>query len=215
MNLEQARDQMLSQQIRAWEVLDETVLSTLRSVPRERFVPAEYRELAFADTAIPLAHGQEMMTPQLEGRLLQSLQLSRADQVLEVGTGSAYLTACLATLAGSVTSVDIYQDFIDAAKEKLGESGITNINLEHRDGLAMKARGQYDAIAVTGSVPSLDDHFLGMLKPGGRLFIIVGDPPVMEARLITAHGGGATAESLFETLVQPLIGVEKTNAFVF
>ena len=216
MNLEQARNQMLSQQIRAWDVLDDQVLETLGRVPRERFVPEQYLDLAFADTAIPLGHDQEMMAPKLEGRLLQSLMLSKADQVLEIGTGSGYLTACLARLGGEVTSVDIYQDFITAAQAQLDALGITNAKLECRDGLSMQAPAQFNAIAVTGSVPELDGHFVRMLKPGGRLFVIVGQPPIMEARLITAHASGqSTSESLFETAIPPLVGVQVPEAFVF
>ena len=216
MNIEQARSQMLSQQLRAWEVLDDRVLAALAETPREMFVPSEYRDLAFADTSIPLGHDQEMMPPKLEGRLLQSLMLSRADQVLEIGTGSGFLAACLARLAGEVTSVDIYDDFLSSAQPRLGHLGLSNVHLENQDGLIMEAPGRYNAIAVTGSVPVLDGHLVRMLKPGGRMFVIVGQAPVMEARLITAHPSGqSTSESLFETLIPPLVGVQVPETFVF
>ncbi len=216
MNLEQARNQMLSQQVRTWDVLDDRVLETLRRVPREKFVPAGFEDLAFADTGIPLGHGQEMMPPKLEGRLLQSLMLTRADEVLEIGTGSGYLTACLADLAGQVTSIDIYQDFVDQATERLNDLGVTNATVQQGDGLTLDAPGKYNAIAVTGSVPVVDGHFVRMLKPGGRLFIIVGQPPVMEACLITAHASGqSTSESLFETVVPALVGAQAPDSFTF
>ena len=215
MNLEEARAQMLGQQIRAWEVLDDRVLGTLGQIRRESFVPDAYRELAFADLDIPLAHGQQMMAPKLEGRLLQALCLEPSDDVLEIGTGTGFLTACLAQLANSVVSVDIYEDFSREAKAKLGQFDAGNVELRTQDALTMGHQEQFDAIAVTGSVPELDDHFIRMLRPGGRLFIIVGREPVMEARVVTMHQRGEFAqESLFESVITPLVNADRPEPFV-
>ncbi len=206
---------MLGQQIRAWEVLDDRVLGTLGQIRRESFVPDGYRELAFADLDIPLAHGQQMMTPKVEGRLLQALCLEPSDDVLEIGTGTGFLTACLARLANSVVSVDIYEDFSREAKAKLGQLDAGNVELRTQDALTMGHQEQFDAIAVTGSVPELDDHFIRMLRPGGRLFIIVGREPVMEARVVTMHQRGEFAqESLFESVITPLVNAERPEPFV-
>lgn len=215
MNLEEARTQMLGQQIRAWEVLDERVLDVLGAVPRESFVPEAQRALAFADLEIPLAHNQQMMTPKVEGRLLQALTLDPADSVLEVGTGSGFLTACLARLAKSVVSVDIYEDFTLEAKNKVGDLDISNVEFRALDALQMDEQEKFDAIAVTGSVPEQDEHFIQMLRPGGRLFIIVGRAPVMEARVATMHANGEIErESLFESVISPLINAERPEPFV-
>lgn len=215
MNFEIARAQMLGQQIRAAEVLDDRVLDVLRAVPREDFVPPDYRELAFADMEIPIGHGQRMMTPVVEGRLLQALELEPIDRVLEVGTGSGFLTACLARLAGHVESVDIYPEFVEAAGPKLARLDVRNVALEAADALALERPGRYDAIAVTGSLPRLKDSLIRMLRPGGRMFVIVGRAPVMEAQLVTMHANGrTTVDSLFETLRQPLVNAEQPEAFV-
>lgn len=215
MNLETARTQMLGQQIRAWEVFDARVLEVLRDTPRERFVPREYVELAFADIEIPLLHDQSMMAPKVEGRLLQALQLEPADRVLEVGTGTGYLAACLARLAGGVVSVDIFSDFIETAEPRLRDLGVDNVELRACDALHLGGEAEYDAIAVTGSVPALDEHFVRMLRPDGRLFVVVGRPPVMEARLVTMHANGTWTEaSLFETVLTPLVNAEQPEPFV-
>ena len=215
MNLEHARSQMLRQQIRAWEVLDDRVLEVLGATPREEFVPEAYRDVAFADLEVPLAHGQHMMAPKVEGRLLQALQVEPVDRVLEIGTGSGFLTACLARLADSVLTVDIFADFIDTAAPKLDALGLTNVELRAADGLALGDEGEFDAIAVTGSVPELDDRFIRMLRPGGRLFIVTGREPIMEAQLITLHAyGNWSRQSLFETLLTPLVNAETPPPFV-
>ncbi|HSG63748.1 MAG TPA: protein-L-isoaspartate O-methyltransferase [Gammaproteobacteria bacterium] len=214
MNLEYARDQMLRQQVRAWEVLDDRVLEVMRAVPRELFVPVEYHDVAFADFEIPLGHGQTMMAPKVEGRLLQSLGIERADRVLEVGTGSGFLTACLARLADSVLSVDIYPDFVDGAGIKLNRQRVNNVELLAADALTLKLEAEFDAIAVTGSVPELDEQFIRMLRPGGRLFIVTGREPIMEAQLVTQSGVGAwSRQSLFETVLAPLVNAEKPEPF--
>ena len=215
MNVEAARAQMLGQQLRAWNVLDQRVLDVVRQVRRERFVPEAYRDLAFADSEIPLAHGQRMMTPSVEGRLLQALDLDPADTVLELGTGSGFLTACLAALAGRVVSVDIFPEFTARAAGKLQRDNIRNVELRTADGLALDADEQFDAVVVTGSVPELDDRFAGLLRPGGRLFVVVGREPVMDALLITVNRDGeSTMESLFETVVAPLVNAERPEPFV-
>jgi protein-L-isoaspartate(D-aspartate) O-methyltransferase len=206
---------MLGQQVRAWDVFDARVLEAMRDVPRERFVPREYAELAFADIEIPLGHGESMLAPKVEGRLLQALQLDPSDRVLEVGTGSGYLSACLARLAGQVVSVDVHSDFIEGAGQKLREQRIVNVELSAADALRLGGGAEYDAIAVTGSVPALDEHFIRMLRPDGRLFIVVGRAPVMEARLIRMHANGRwSEESLFETVLTPLVNADQPEPFV-
>lgn len=217
MNPEQARFNMIEQQIRPWDVLDERVLQVLAGTPREDFVPDQYRALAFSDISIPLAHDQAMMAPKIEARLLQSLALDKDDDILEIGTGSAYLTACLARLGARVHSVDLFEDFIDAAKAKLDAHDIHTVSLEVRDAaLGWPDEKRFDAIAVTGSLPVLHRGFHNSLKPGGRLFVIVGRPPVMEALLITRSGESEwREESLFETSVPPLIGAPQPEVFRF
>ncbi len=216
MNVEHARTQMLGQQIRAWEVIDERVLDVLARVPREAFVPQEYRDLAFADTAIPIGHGQSMMHPKLEGRLLQALQLVPLDRVLELGTGSGFLTACLAALSESVVSVEIHEDLSAQARTRLADQGIKNVELRIGDGLALDLKTEFDVIAVTGSVPELDERWIKLLSPGGRLFVVVGRAPVMEALLITRQpSGAATREVLFETVLPALENTSQLTPFVF
>jgi protein-L-isoaspartate(D-aspartate) O-methyltransferase len=215
MNFEVARAQMLGQQIRAWEVLDDRVLRALEQTPRERFVPEEYRDLAFADTEIPLAHSQWMLAPKIEGRLLQALQVEPIDEVLEVGTGTGFLTAALARLARHVVSVDIFPDFIDAARTKLAAENVSNVELRTADALSLDLARRFDAVAVTASVPVLDDYFVRLLRPLGRLFVVVGRAPVMDARLITLSASGdSTSESLFETVLTPLVNAERPEPFV-
>jgi protein-L-isoaspartate(D-aspartate) O-methyltransferase len=215
MNFDVARAQMLGQQIRAWEVLDDRVLRVLEQTPRERFVPEEYRDLAFADTEIPLAHGQCMLAPKIEGRLLQALQVEPIDEVLEIGTGTGFLTAALARLGRQVVSVDIFPEFVDAARRKLADEQLRNVELRTADALTLELAGRFDAIAVTSSVPDFDDYFVRMLRPLGRLFLVVGREPVMDARLITRGANGdTTSESLFETVLTPLINAERLEPFV-
>jgi protein-L-isoaspartate(D-aspartate) O-methyltransferase len=215
MNFEVARTQMLGQQLRAWDVLNDRVLRAFAETPRENFVPREYRDLAFADAEIPLSHGQSMLAPKVEGRILQALEVEPIDDVLVVGTGSGYLTACLARLAKHVTSVDIFPDLIAAAQPRIAACGIRNVELETADALTLSYRARFDAIAVTASVPKLDRHFIEMLRPQGRLFIVVGREPVMEAELVALQPDGKTAaESLFETVLTPLINAERPEPFV-
>lgn len=217
MNFEQARFNMIEQQIRPWDVLDQRVLDLVARIHREDFIPEEYRPLALADTPLPLAHGQYTMPPRLEARLLQALDVHQNDKVLEVGTGCAYLTALLAASARHVTSVDIYPDFTEQAAGKLARYQINNITLETgnaRQGWSKHA--PYDVIAVTGSVPVLEPYFQEQLADGGRLFVIVGSSPVMEALLITRIEKQAwSREVLFETDIPPLAGAEPPKKFRF
>lgn len=206
MNTQYARLQMVDQQVRGWNVYDEDVLAMLRKLPREHFAPEGFESLAFADTAVPIGHGESMMTPMIEGRLLQALSLDGDDNVLEIGTGSGFLTACLARLAGHVTSIDIHADFIDSAAAKLANEGIENVDLCRMDATQELPQGNFDAIAVTGSIQSFDPRFVEALSPHGRLFVIVGDSPVMQAKLIerTEEHDWQTV-SLFETDLAPLV----------
>ncbi len=217
LDMEAARRQMIDQQVRAWAVLDMRVLQTFERVRRELFVPAGWRELAFADTAIPLAHGRSMLTPKVEGRMLQALNVQPGEAVLEVGTGSGFMAACLAQMGGRVTSVEIFPDLSTQAAENLRAAGISGVNLGVGDAMHLDARERYDAIAVTGSLPVYDPRFQQALRPGGRLFVFVGEAPAMEAILIRRSGVQEewTRESLFETVVEPLINAPRPQPFVF
>ena len=217
MNIEQARFNMIEQQIRPWDVLDDQELHIIADTPREDFVPERYRALAFSDISIPLEHGQVMMPPKLEGKLLQSLTLRPDDSVLEIGTGSGYLTACLARLAGHVLSLDIHADLVEQARAKLQQHGIANVTLEVADAAGgWTSSAGFDAIAITGSLPVLHQGFHQALNPGGRLFVITGKPPIMQAMLITRVGEQEwNQESLFETAIPPLVNAPQPEAFSF
>lgn len=216
MNPDHARENMIEQQVRAWEVLDETVLGVLRSVPREAFVPEAYRALAFADTEIPIGHDETMMRPTVEGRMLQALELTGSEHVLEIGTGSGFVTACLARLGKHVMSVDIHGDFVGQAADRLAKNDIDNVKLEQMDAMQALPEERFDAIAVTGSVPDFDPRFVDALTEGGRLFIVVGKPPIMEARLVTRSGDNEWRhEALFETLLKPLVNASAGPEFSF
>ena len=215
MNFEVARAQMLGQQLRAWEVLDDHVLRAFAETPRENFVPEDYRDLAFADAEIPLGRGQSMLAPKVEGRILQALKVEPIDDVLVVGTGSGYLTACLARLAKRVTSVDIFPDFVSKAEPRIAASGVRNVELNVADALALSYRARFDAIAVTASIPEFGKHFIDMLRPQGRLFIVVGREPAMGAQLITVQPDGTTTtDSLFETVLARLVNADQPEPFV-
>ncbi len=216
-DLERARFNMVEQQIRPWEVLDPVVLDLLLHVRREEFVPAQHRALAFVDMEIPLGHGEFMLAPKLEARMLQDVGIKSGDSILEIGTGSGYMTALLASLGRYVYSVDIVSEFTLAAGKKLAAAGIGNVTLETGDAARGWSRhGPYDVIVLTGSVPVLSDAFASMLNPGGRLLAIVGDAPVMEMQLITcAHAGACYAVSLLETCIPPLKNVPQPQRFEF
>ena len=215
MNLDQARFNMIEQQIRPWEVLDQRVLDLLSTVPREDFVPEAYRNLAFADINIPLGEGQVMMAPKVEARILQALNLQDDETVLEVGTGSGYVTALLANLAKQVISVDINPDMTRQAGEKLVAHGISNVTLETGDAArGWDAHAPYDVIVITGSLPLLADNFKQALRVGGRLLAIVGDSPAMGVQLITRVGDAEWAqETLFETDLPALINAPQPERF--
>jgi protein-L-isoaspartate(D-aspartate) O-methyltransferase len=216
MNTDYARLQMVNQQVRGWNVYDEDVLAMLRQLPREDYVPEGFEGLAFADTAIPLKHGEHMMTPTQEGRVLQALGLDGREKVLEIGTGSGFMTACLATLASQVTSIDIHADFIAAAAHKLANAGIDNVELLQMDGTQELPDGMFDAIAITGSIQSFDPRFVEALNPHGRLFVIVGDSPAMEAKLIErTNEHDWQSHSLFETDIAPLVHGALPRQFSF
>jgi len=216
MNVELARRQMIEQQVRAWSVLDDRVLGAMAQVRRELFVPPGYRELAFADTDIPLGNGQSMLAPKVEGRILQALELNVEDEVLEVGTGSGFLSACLARLAGRVRSVEIFPDLSANAVENLRASGISGVGVETLDALTIAEENRYDAIAVTGSMPVYDERFQRALKVGGRLFVVLGDAPVMDALLVRRLSRDQwVRESLFETMLEPLVNAPQSPRFLF
>ncbi|HET7922143.1 MAG TPA: protein-L-isoaspartate O-methyltransferase [Gammaproteobacteria bacterium] len=216
-SLELARNQMVTQQVRAWDVLDQRVLGMLENLPRERFVPGAFRQVAFADTAIPLPHGQRMMTPTVEGRVLQALVPQPGERALEIGTGSGFLAACLSRLGADVLSLDIFPDFTEQAGATLKSLGIRRIKLETEDGTRFDAgKKRFDVIAVTGSLPVYTDRYAQQLAVGGRLFMVVGEAPVMEALLITRVGEAAwSRRSLFETDLPALVNAPLPTRFVF
>ncbi|MEJ2052295.1 MAG: protein-L-isoaspartate O-methyltransferase [Calditrichaceae bacterium] len=215
MNLEQARYNMIEQQIRPWEVLDQKVLDMLTQVPREEFVPDSYRNLAFTDIGIPLDHGQSMLPPKIEARMLQALEIKPQDDILQIGTGSGYVTALLASLGGHVTSVDIHEDLQAKAEQKLTDNNIHNITMECGDGSrGWNPNRTYDVIAIMGSLPVLPESFQLSLNKGGRLFAFVGDSPIMEAVLITRVGDNEWShEVLFETDVPVLENAPQPERF--
>jgi len=216
MDVERARFNMVEQQIRPWDVLNQSVLDLLFKVRREDFVPRAYREVAFADLEIPLGDGERMWTPKMEARVLQELTLRRDESVLEVGTGSAYLTALLAACAAEVTSVEIVPRLSTEAQPKLKRAGATNVRLHVADAARGFGTERYDAIVLTGSTPVLPDSWLAQLKPAGRLFAVVGDPPAMTARIVRWSAPGAmTVRDLFETVIAPLKNAAQPRRFVF
>ena len=211
-----ARQQMVDQQIRTWEVLDPRVLDVFATVPREAFVPPEYRELAFADTPIPIGLGQSMLAPKIQGRILQALSIAAGDRVLEVGSGNGYLAACLSLLGSSTRSIDIHPQFTAMATANLRAVARASVEFETRDAFASAPLGEYDAIAVTGSLPVYDARFERSLRVGGRLFAIVGEAPVMDAILVRRVDTAEwIRESLFETVVEALINATAAQRFVF
>lgn len=216
-NPERARFNMIEQQIRTWEVLDSRVLEVLREVPREEFAPTRYRKLAFSDLRIPLGHGQVMMKPIEEGRLLQSLVLTGSERVLEIGTGSGFLAACLGRLAAEVVSLEIIEDIARQASETLSALKIDSVEVRHADAFEVELpRGQFDAVVVTGSVPEVPALFAEWVADRGRLFVVRGRSPAMEAVSLTHIGGGRWHEdSLFETDLPRLIGAEDAPQFEF
>lgn len=216
-NLEQNRFNMVEQQIRTWNVLDLTILNLLYKVRREEFVPAAYRSLAFADMEIPLDHGAVMLTPKMEARILQELRIKKTDKILEVGSGSGYMTALLAELGAQVYSVEIVPTLCSIAKMNLQTHGITNVILEQGDAAqGWPQHGPYDVIVLTASTPILPEAFQKCLNPGGRLFAIVGEEPLMEAMLITCVAPNVYETNiLFETCTAPLRNALQPQRFTF
>ena len=211
MNFEQARANMVENQVRPWEVLNARVLDTLGRVRREDFVAPEHRQLAFADLCLPLGHGEVMMKPVLEGRVLQALDLQGNERVLEIGTGSGFLTACLAGLAADVVSVDVHADFVAAAGQRLQAAGVANATLHTGEAVNnWQPEGQFDVVVATGAVASVPSRWMGWLKPGGRLLAIRGESPVQQMALITREG----EESLLETDLPYLVHAAPSPRFV-
>jgi len=211
-----ARRQMIEQQVRAWDVLDLKVLEAMERVPREEFTPPAYRDLAFADMNVPLGHGQHMLAPKLEGRILQSLELRTDDAVLEIGTGSGYFAACLGALVRSVKSIEIHPGLAASSRANLARNNVHNVTVEAADVFGYADPGRYDAVVLTGSLPVYDARFEQWLAVGGRLCVVVGQGPVMEARRMTlTRPGELLRESLFETVVDPLVHAAEPPKFVF
>lgn len=216
-DFEQARVTMIESQVRTWEVLDQSVLDLLLVVRREEFVPEKHRALAFADMEIPLGHGEAMLSPKLEARMVQELGIRKTDKVLEVGTGSGYVTALCAKLGGQVVSVERIAEFSQSAARKLAGHGIQNVQLvvgEAAEG--WPSAGPYDVILLTGSLPFLPDSLQNQLRSGGRLLAVVGEPPVMTAMLVTRISDHAfNSVRLFETGIPPLRNIRQPERFVF
>ena len=216
MNIEQARFNMVEQQIRTWDVLDQNVLDLLFAVRREEFVPPAHRLLAFADLELPLGSGARMWSPKMEARVLQELQLAAGESVLEIGTGSGYFAALLAGIGARVTSVEIDPLLAAEAGIKLERAGFGAVELHVGDGAYGWGGATYDAIVLTGSTPVLPDGFVRQLNPGGRVFAVVGEAPAMRARLVRWVAPDALSErTLFETVIAPLINAAVPAHFEF
>lgn len=207
---------MIGQQLRAWDVLDERVLEVMAALPREIFVPPDWRLLAYADTEIPLGHGRQLAPPKIQGRALQAVLPQPGEQVLEIGSGTGYLTACLARLAGHVTAVELHAGLADAARHNLAQLGIENAEVIDGDGLAMEFPGRFDVVCVNGSLPDSTGLFEDRLAVGGRMFVVTGRPPVMQARRVTRTDESRWRnENLFETSLSPLENTRQVAEFVF
>jgi len=216
MHTADVREQMIEQQVRAWDVLDGRVLEVMRRVPRELFVPPEQRYRAYADVEVPLARGQHMLRPSVAGRLLQALLPQPGEAVLEIGAGTGFVTACLRAMAAQVRSLEIFPELADAARRNLAALGMRDVEVLDADALNADSGARYDAIAVTASLPLYDARFERMLTPGGRLFVVVGEAPVMDARLVRRTAEDAWClESLFETVIDPLVNAVRPAGFTF
>lgn len=237
MDLSNARVNMIEQQLKPWEILDSKVLSVLASIPREQFVPAAYTTLAYADTEIPLPHGQHMLAPKIVGRILQALELTGIESVLEIGTGSGYLTAALAKLCNHVTTIELYRDLSDTAKVNLQACKVKNVTMHTLNGITaldnafktkfkpefkqgfnteFQSNGIFDIIVVTGSIPKLPKQLLQHTVHGGKIFAIIGKRPVMHATLyIKLNADHCLQHRLFETVVDQLEGLPLEATFTF
>ena len=210
-----ARDLMVEQQVRPWNVLGARVLDVLATMPREPFVPAAHRNLAYTDTNLPLPQGEVMLKPVIQGRILQALLLQPDEDVLEIGTGSGYLTACLSRMAREVVSVERHAELAELGRDNLLAQGIANTEVIHADALSYRPTRRFDTVCVTGAVDTIPVAFTEWLKPGGRMFIVRGRSPVMEAVLLHADVNGSRIESLFETDIPYLAGAAPVPAFEF
>ncbi len=217
LNLEQARFNMIEQQVRTWEVLDSAVLDILGKVPREDFAPSRYRKMAFADLRIPIGHGQVMMKPLEEGRMLQSLEIQPGQRILEIGTGSGFTAACMSALGGVVTSLDIHAELSESAAARFRHLGFDGIETVVADALGdFEPSGSFDIVVVTASVNTVPQRFLDWVDAGGRLFAVRGASPAMEAVCLHHVGSGRWhPDSLFETDLPRLVGAEDQPTFEF
>jgi protein-L-isoaspartate(D-aspartate) O-methyltransferase len=216
MSLEAARHQMIGHQLRAWEVLDARVLGVMEALPRELFVPPDWRGLAYADTEIPLGPGVVLAPPKIQGRALQAVLPGPGEHALEIGSATGYLTACLARLAGSVTGVELHADLAAAARRNLDVLGIRNADVVEGDGLVMEFDRLFDVICLNGSIPGSTARFERMLAMGGRMFVVAGRPPIMQARRITRISESEwTTDNIFETCLPPLENAPQPAEFVF
>lgn len=216
MNVEQARFNMIEQQIRPWDVLDQGVLSLLSLVKREDFVPVAHKALAFMDTEIPLPNGGHMLAPRVEARLLQELKVARHEKVLEIGTGSGYMAALLGHKAQSVITLELDAEQAKQAGESLRRAGVLNVKVQQADGArGFAGEAPFDAILLSGSVSTVPQILLDQLKPGGRLAAIVGEQPMMRAMLYTREASGVRAQVLFDTVAPRLAGFEQPSSFSF
>jgi protein-L-isoaspartate(D-aspartate) O-methyltransferase len=216
MNIDAVREQMIEQQVRAGDVLDERVLDAMREVHRELFVPSAYRQAAYVDASIPIGHGQRMLPPIVHGRILQALAANSEDVALLVGTGTGYLAACLGKLAARVRGMEIIPELAEQSRVNLMTVAVNNVSVEVADAMQIEEQGTYNVVAVTGSLPIYDERFQRALRVGGRLFVVVGQKPVMEAWQVTRVGEREwQRESLFETVTDPLINAPQPSAFVF
>jgi protein-L-isoaspartate(D-aspartate) O-methyltransferase len=216
MHTADVREQMIEQQVRAWDVLDARVLDVMRQVPRELFAPAAERFRAYADAEIPLSQGQHMLRPSVVGRLLQALLPQPHEQVLQVGAGTGFVTACLRGMAGRVRALEIFPRLAESARVNLSGLGVRDTEVMDADGLRFESATRFDVIAVTASLPIYDTRFERLLNVGGRLFIVVGEAPVMEARLVERTAEGVwSAQSVFETVVDPMVNAVRPAEFTF
>jgi len=216
LDLAAAREQMITQQVRTWNVLDARVLEALRSVPREQFVPDGYQDLAFADSNLPLPHQQVMFAPKIEGKILQYMNIQHTDEVLVIGAGSGYLAACVGRLASKVRVLEFYPDLVTVAQRNLQRATCNNVSVEAGDATQLNVEQAYDVVIVTGSLPIYDERYQRALKVNGRLFAVVGAGEPMEAIRVTRTGANSwQRESLFETNIPMLINATKPSAFVF
>jgi len=215
-HLEQSRYNMVEQQVRPWDVLDDKVLNTLETIPRDQYVPAQYLNLAYADTAIPLNETQKMLHPIIEGRILQLLNIQPADDVLEIGTGSGYLTACIANLASHVESIEIDETLAKQAAQTLLEQGVFNVSLSCGNGLNIPSNKKYNHIILSGAINEIPQAFKEALKVNGRMFVVDGDAPAMSAHIITRISDNEWSDEIvFETVLNSLVHGEHKPEFTF